>query len=421
MLKYLIILFCIVMQLNSFAQVVIKEEVNLSPKGGGDGIESGLTTPFYGDVSLGATCINLGGNNKITLTVGGTSEVIYGNYPCNPPPAGWGCSGSINGEIENQPAYSPVSVTVEKCNAGNWVNSPIQYGGIINNSAEFYVDIAYPDTPAAWRTGYIGFTEKTPPGNCPNAGGNYCDSSSWVQIPEINLTAYTGNISSIITTACSNAGVFAFFTRPTGRKLTNLDSITSQDIQACYNQIQQTWQFNLNKDIEINYVVELCSTNIANWSATIINSINDTSIIPSNMCDSALKSFLGHKKYPYEIPYGGYVIKEVLLLHENIHKQRYEDFMNNWLFKWETEIETYHQECSTFVNLNEAKSGGLIFYRSAFSKYYAEYTEVRDRFVGHEPKNEILERKEELRVNNYKEVQNLIDKYIDALKKHCNI
>ena len=135
----------------------------------------------------------------------------------------------------------------------------------------------------------------------------------------------------------------------------------------------------------------------------------------------SLQSFLGHKDYPIKILDGGYVIKEVLLQHEDIHRERYKDFMDSWLFIWETQIEIYRDTCSAFPNIIEAKKNGLQHYRNYFYKYYSTYTPVLDKLVGYKPENKVLDRREEIKVNNNKKVQDLIDRYVKALKKHCGI
>ncbi|NWG27414.1 MAG: hypothetical protein HXY48_02635 [Ignavibacteriaceae bacterium] len=270
---------------------------------------------------------------------------------------------------------------------------------------------------------YIYLTKATPPGNCPNAGGNYCDSSNWIQVPDVELVPYTHS-SLVSSVECSkNSNRLAFFTPVLYpmRDRTNFYNLTSSNVTACYNQILQTWQFNLSESAKINYVIEICSSNVASKNYTYINSLNDTSIIPLDQCHLALKSFEGHLKYPYEIPTGGYVIKEALLFHENGHKQKFELFKNDYLFMWEIGIDTIRQQCSTYIDIFEAEEAGLKMYQYLFSTYYEKFAASHNKLLGLSPKNDILKDKEEQRVNDRIEMKELVNDYIVALKKRCKI
>lgn len=329
--------------------------------------------------------------------------------------------------IENQPAFSPVDVEIEACktitgnpNDTQWHTIPVLIGDIVNNSAPVYAYMNYPD-PAVWpHVANLGFVEKIPP-DCPSADGNFYDNSSWVQIPDVDLVPYPNSVSVGGTICSENPNRLAFFSPVLDPPLdrTNLYHLTPNDILACYNRILQTWQFNLNQSIKINYIVEICSTNISNKNITIINSLNDITNISSNNCIIALASFEGHKFYPYRIPNGGYAIKEALLLHENEHKDKFEKFKNDYLYLWEAKIEAFKNQCSAFANIPEAKEAALNMYRFSFSNYYTTFSSTHNKIYGLSPKNDLLHDREEQRVNNRKEMKELIEKYILAIKNHC--
>lgn len=173
--------------------------------------------------------------------------------------------------------------------------------------------------------------------------------------------------------------------------------------------------------MKLYYVVALCTEKIAERNMTIIYSLESIDSIPFYKCNTALRSFIGHKKYPYNIEDGGFIIKEAFLLHENGHKDRFEEFKNDYFFIWESEIETFRRVCTTYVDIFEARKGGLNMYIKAFEKYYKNFKEAHDKLFGLNPKNISRKNKEEERVNNRPEMLEVIDLYIKKLKEHCHL
>ena len=420
----------------ALAQVVIKDEIILDetiieiqePE------SAGLTMPFYGKVREEVYWYSIAcGNGRTDLIVDGNYYPFGDCYYMNCGSENCFCqTGYHYKEIPNVPMGTSVDTKFQRCWIWNGNNNPPSWGELEHYfqlisatetqwkyEAKARMTINHPWEHAA----YIYLKKTTPPGNCPNAGGNYCDSSSWVQIPDVELVPYSQG-STISNIECpKDPNRLAFFTPVLFPQIdrSNMYHLTSSDVIACYNQIGQTWQFNLNQSAKIYYAVEICSTNVSNKNLTYINSLSDTSIIPLNKCDIALRSFKGHLVYPYEIPNNGYVIKEALLFHENGHKDKFEEFKNDYFFIWETKIETFREQCVAYADVFEAREAGLNMYRYAFSEYYAEFAKTHNKLLGLGPYNKNLKDKEENRVNNRPEMKALVNRYIDALITRCKI
>lgn len=159
-------------------------------------------------------------------------------------------------------------------------------------------DIKYYNYLGNWQLATtLEFIPTQPPGNCPNAGGNYCDSFSWVEVPDVELVPYPN--SNVILTWCSEHPntIAAFGPAMDHPSNINTGEINESNVIACYNQILQTWQFNLNKNLKLYYQIGICSTNVSNKNLTYINDTTDIENIPSSDCNIALISFNAHKEY----------------------------------------------------------------------------------------------------------------------------
>lgn len=430
--KKIALFLSIIFNLCIYSQVVIKDEIVLDDTGIYKGTESvSLVMPFYARVYSEIPCQWnhwTSGAIKITRTAGGQTQLdgcwppfVCGSGSCF---CSWGTRAhNFYGVAQGE----NISVEISRCydppptppNDAQWFDVPLQFNYVGNNKYDLYgQDIA----DGSWDyIGYFKFIATTPPGNCPNAGGNYCDSSSWVEVPDVELVLYPQGFTISNIECPKNPNRLAFFTPVLypQKDRTNMSYLTSSDVIACYNQLGQTWQFNLNQSAKIYFVIEICSTNVSNKSLTYINSISDISIIPFDKCNIALKSFEGHLEYPYEIPNNGYVIKEALLFHENGHKEKFEDFKNDFLFLWETGIETFRAQCTTYANIFEAREAGLQMYNFVFSGYYNEFAKMHNKLLGLSPYDKTLKDKEENRVNNRPEMRALVNSYIEALKTRC--
>ncbi len=427
--KYILPLALLFFSMNIYSQVIIKEKVEINPTT--NSIKSNEPTltenaiTWQLDVEFSFTPYSYPFGNDLVGKIYGRVYMEKTNIP----------QPFIlreNGHVED--GFATLSYTflelpssilyigIGSSFATTLGHDPIQFNrGNANVQVQIYLDgVLQPEsyTSSTYNQGYVILVLD---GNCPNASGNFCDNSSWVQIPNVDLVPYNQSSFYGGIECDKKSNRLAIFTPvlypPIDR--TNLYHLTSADVLACYNRILKTWQFNLNQNVRINYVVEICSTNISNKNLTIISSINDINTIPSNKCTIALKSFEGHKFYPYRIDPGGYVIKEVLLLHENAHKDKYEKFKNDYLYIWETKIESFKNPCQAFPNISEAKEAALNMYKFVFSSYYTQFSSVHNQLLGLSPENDILKDREEQRVNNSKEIKEKIDKYIEELKKHC--
>jgi len=422
----------------AFAQVVIKDEIVLDETEFREVDGASVTSPFYGRIYFRKNCTNFGRGDKAEVSAGGQSWTFPTgcvNFACDI--GSWCFCIAGYWEFHNfldMPSGTAVTVNMQYCNGSVWefIEIPLQFSYAGNNT---YNLLAQNPEGGGWAdAGFVKFFDETPPGNCPNAGGNYCDSTSWVQVPDVELVPDPN--SNVISTYCStHPNTIAAFSPATDHR-TNLYDINESNVIACYNQTSQTWQFNLDQNVKIYYQIGICSTNVSNKNLTYINDTTDIEDITSGDCNIALISFKAHKEYKWDaltqtyglnIPDDGYLIKEAILEHENQHKVRYEEFMNDYLFLWESKINTFQAVCSTYTDIFEAKKGGYKMYWDAFfgeteytQYFYTKFNTEYQKRTGLFPHDKVLRGKDEKRANNKPEVQNLIEKYINKLETHCS-
>jgi hypothetical protein len=444
MIKYLINPFCFGEGWGEpFAQVIIKDEIVLDEKNIYETENPDTETlpmPFYGRVYSEIPCYTgwSGGPLIIERRAGNQSNtwVCSPTFVCGS--GSCGCIGTRALNFYNVTSGAEIYFDIQRCYAPppvppgvyEWYNVPLNFTYIGSNEYAIYgMDLA----DNSWDyIGYLKFYSETPPGNCPNAGGNYCDSPSWMQVPDVKLEL-NPNSNTLSKHCLENSSVLASFV-PDRDHLTNLLDLTESNVIACYNQILQTWQFNLDQDIKIYYQIGICSTNVSTLNLTYINSLSDvnSTIIPSTRCNDAKKSFDAHKDYKYDytsrkcvglgIPIGGYIIKEVIDEHEKQHKISFEQFMNDYKFLWEVNINTFRASCLSIADIFEARKVGLKMYWDSFfaGKYYfLQFYNEYNRLHGLSPVNEEIKCKYEQITNNTKEVQDLIIQYKRKLSEIC--
>ncbi|WP_304132233.1 hypothetical protein [Ignavibacterium album] len=78
--------------------------------------------------------------------------------------------------------------------------------------------------------------------------------------------------------------------------------------------------------------------------------------------------------------------------------------MNDYLFWWETKINTFRANCSTYNNIFYARKGGFNMYMYAYSTLITYFRDAHDRFTGAKPENKLRRGRNEKRTNNKPEV-----------------
>jgi hypothetical protein len=253
MLKLIpILIITIIFYFTAMAQVTIKEEVDLNFPGDSPESVTLPATTSYGKV-WGS--INNHAHNPfvpeatmkaIRIVAGGQTKYVGENCQGWIWPTSWA--------IDNVPSGTPVTVTVyAACDGSSPVEAEQTWYTTTSNPNIFSVHFKQTAQSWEWVATDVRYSEQTPPGNCPNAGGNYCDDAGWVHVPDVKLELNPN--SNALSNHCSeDPNVIASFV--VDRKhITNLMDLTESNVIACYNQILQTWQFNLDTDLKIYYQI----------------------------------------------------------------------------------------------------------------------------------------------------------------------
>lgn len=420
MFKKLTLLILMVFNLNFYTQVVIKDEIVLQ---GNDSPDAEFfIMPYYGRISgeVYTGAIINGFFQGVRVEAGDQFRLI--ECPCGVPCQylywGWAINDITEGTVITIRVY-------EHCVNGQPVETQLtrySYNEVTERYLIEYFDTEYQNWySAAW----FKFISTNPPGNCPNAGGNYCDDVGWVQVPEVDSTFYSN--SMVISKECSKHPntIAAFGPAFDHRSNLNLVEMSPSNVIACYNQISETWQFNLDQNVKAYYQIGICSTHVSEKNLTFINDTTDIYEIPSENCWIALESFKAHKEYKYDIgldiPNGGYLITPVILLHEEGHRDKWQKYMDDYFFIWESGILNFRADCEEYANIFEARMGGLNMYTRIFKDYWESAFNNYQKYTGLDPYNKEINYAEEQRVNNRDEVQKLIETYIRILEEHCGI
>jgi len=299
-----------------------------------------------------------------------------------------------------------------------WVNIPYEIRPGSGAKDSIFVYTTSSQTTKWYFVGFIYRRDVVAP-ECNNAQNDYCDNF-YSNIPTVIDSIFAGNYSD--EGQCDNQNALAFF-QPVYEDQQKKWNFPQFNLDPCFNRETQTWEFSTNiPNIELNSMIDLCYDNISNHNFQVLNDTNDVKNIFSGDCDLALRSFEGHRKYPYEIEEGGYVIKEVLLEHENNHRKVYESIMDEFKPFYENEKEFYYPACIDFLNLEDAHQKFQLKFNSAFSNFYNNYFReylkrngLDKNEGGWEKRNEESEED----ANGTESIKYLIDNYIRILNNHC--
>jgi len=363
---------------------------------------------------------------KGEIVVGGDSQ-LFGNYNCDCEGGAscFGCIGYWFHNFYNKPMGTDVTVSIQYCYDHQWIEVPLQFVYVGNDQYDLYG--MNPIGGFQWESmGYVKFIEQTPP-DCPNADGNFCDDLFYIENPEFEILEHTSAYTSHEKLCDEPTDVaYTWLVNTPAAKVSNLYSFTNDSLMVCFNRNLQRWKFQLNPEkINLNIVIDLCYSKIIDRGWVIVDDTSDLNEIVSNGdCELALQSFEGHKYYGYKIPDKGYLLKEVVMLHEGIHKMNYDKYVQDYkYFFYNTMYALQDYPCSYFSNPTQAKDFGKIFYETGFADFWDKLDEQYDMFYGLAGKTTFWSNKKlrkEREVNDSKEVQEKIKEYIDLLNQKCN-
>ncbi len=139
-----------------------------------------------------------------------------------------------------------------------------------------------------------------------------------------------------------------------------------------------------------------------------------------------MNSIYGHINYPLKLNNGDFVLIEVLLLHERIHKENFENDYVNWhknaLYSF---LSKWNKKCNDFTSISEAKESALNYSQQAFTIYwqniFSQYLwwNGLDERMPEEYRIDLKAKMEKETHNDHRIIELLLKYKNEALKK-CN-
>lgn len=128
-------------------------------------------------------------------------------------------------------------------------------------------------------------------------------------------------------------------------------SIQPFNVDVCFDKQSGQWRVRIVQPIEVNALLDLCYNN-KRGDAKFIGSVNE--VDQFDRCSVAKSDFKGHYSYP--IRYEKYLLRDVLLMHEDMHRRDFQEKVFQTLQKviplWSV-LQTY--KCENFANVETAK------------------------------------------------------------------
>jgi hypothetical protein len=344
MFKKLTLLILMVFSLNDYAQIVIKDEISLSDIS--EVLENTdnsvtLTSPFYGRIYFRKYCMyNWISTVKGEVVAGGDPQ-LFGNYNCNCESGGY-CSGCIGYTVHNfynKPMGTEVEVNVQYCYNHQWVEVPLQFEDVGNNT--YNLSGMNPISGTQWEyMGYVKFIEQTPPGCDPQFD---CILNN--NLPGLLLEERENGYRNIDVCSYGQPGAtLPVFDDP------NVNTI---DINVCFNKQTQKWWFNLNNshNFIFSYISEICPENLAAGQSLKEN----FTYFPQGLtCDKISDDIFCH--FGYGAAGATYVLKNIIEKHEEEHVKQIDSLINKiYKPKFYEKLDNIVKQCEDFSTLEEAE------------------------------------------------------------------
>ncbi|NWF91246.1 MAG: hypothetical protein HXY50_17500 [Ignavibacteriaceae bacterium] len=316
MFKKLTLLILMVISLDIYSQVVIKDEIILEENDNPD--EEYFTMPFYGkvkgDVYTGS--ILNGHFQGVKIYANGQTKVI--ECPC-----GQGCVWIYpSWQIVDLPQCTSITVNVfEHCVGGQPVEAETRfYWDSITE--KFYIE--YYDTEFLdwYPATTLWFDDTTPPG-CDNAQNQYCTEHG-LEVPSVK--------SKPVEWSNGDPEFCYDYPGTPYRKLipmafTNFKKewLGNFNVFACFDKERQKWQFLLdnNNTLNINNFVKICEDNLS--YILELNVVDSLDQVPNSYpCDKLIADLKRFKSYGDTKP-GSYVFRKLIYQHEMLHINEFQE------------------------------------------------------------------------------------------------
>jgi len=422
--KRITLFLFMVLNLNIYSQVVIKDEIVLDEVMQ-DAVNSGVETPEYGQVRVwyvvnpGWLFVN------VTLQVGANSEMIRGpwNCPCNSQNPCYSIGEYEYRYYNNIPAGSTVSIQVSKCVNGTWTSVPVTYDSWIQHPTYYQLNYTVNYGGVNKESSRNGDNEllyenmirvypQEPPSNCPQANGNYCENEE-PSIPRIILDGIPSNYDPNLTNSnpCQdpNYPYWISYFIPAEK---NISDFTIEEY--CFNLQRQTWQFRMNNSeiIKIKNIIDYCPNHLP--PDTYFKEIFDD--LPHWYKCSKISTYEAKQMKEYG-HYPQYILKPIVREHEMRHYAQADSIIRS------SDMKDYFQdlyednvdyECEEFANnYNDALRVRNEIYSNVVYEFQKEFAKRWNK-LNPDSQEQYLQN----------QIGYLIDNYISLLKSYrltnCN-
>jgi hypothetical protein len=124
------------------------------------------------------------------------------------------------------------------------------------------------------------------------------------------------------------------------------------EVDACYDPQADRWKFKVGQ-IPIRVFLDLCENNLVDFK--LINDVSE--IVEADAC-LALEDIRRHYTYPIVVREKGYILRPILLAHEQVHKSDYQKALDEAKGVFEKKFIETQLACEEAGSLEEAKKKG---------------------------------------------------------------
>jgi len=209
-----------------------------------------------------------------------------------------------------------------------------------------------------------------------------------------------------------NGGVVGGGFQPIG----GLSAIEDFNVTPCFNSETNIWQFSI-PSVTIKVFLDICDENITAGGLELINSIDE---IPVNDYCNAMQDFKQHYNYPI----GGlppvtvqmtYIIRPVLIKHEEIHKQQYIKLLEELRPDFEADYLSYKPVCEEGKSIEDVTKAAKAMIKKKINDYLIKVNQLRNEEIDASEKSLV----KELLTQNSGEYREYLRSFIDDLSKRA--
>jgi hypothetical protein len=366
--RIVLLIIFMVLNLNIYSQVVIKDEIEILDFEGVSNNPIMLSMPFYGRAEVfirrpwagdcqwpaGYVCFHVNA---------GANSVTNGCCNCQP---NSNCFNQQSEELNfnNLPQATPIEIYAQQCKQpeGVWIDVPIYYVLISETEYKLWGNL---NGQPACEFGYVKFYSSTPPG-CNNA----TPCSGPPELPTVILDIQQNLFENV--DVCSDINNAAGF-QPVG-----IQQLGALQPDPCFNKQTQRWQYEFanGHTVHFNVVIDVCESNINYFGFNLIDDYED---FPVNYgCQNVMHDMIGHLFYPPEVNLGGYFVRSILNRHELEHKWYFQNILLGLQNEFQNDMYMAPKNCADLPTVLDAYNYFNSIKVQNLLKWWKKAVEIKD-------------------------------------------